>query len=85
MPIYEYACDACGHGFEVKQRFSDDPISECPKCGSKVRRVLHPAGIVFKGSGFYITDSRKSNGSSGDAKSETKDAKKDSVAAAADD
>ncbi len=58
MPIYEYACGSCGHRFETKQRFSDDPITTCPECGQSVRRVLHPAGIIFKGSGFYINDSR---------------------------
>jgi putative FmdB family regulatory protein len=60
MPIYEYECAACKHRFERSQRFSDPPVSECPVCGSPVRRVLFPAGIVFKGSGWYITDSRKS-------------------------
>lgn len=64
MPIYEYACDSCGHSFERRQRFSDKPVSTCPECGSEVRRVFYPAGIIFKGSGFYITDNRKSNGSS---------------------
>lgn len=72
MPIYEYACSACGHRFDIKQRFSDEPVAECSKCGSQVRRVLHPAGIIFKGSGWYITDSRKSNGASSDGNSETK-------------
>jgi putative FmdB family regulatory protein len=65
MPIYEYACGSCGHHFEAKQRFDDDPIAECPECGQTVRRVLHPAGIIFKGSGFYINDSRNGNASSG--------------------
>ncbi len=63
MPIYEYACGSCGHHFEAKQRFSDDPISVCPECGQTVRRVLHPAGIIFKGSGFYINDSRNGTAS----------------------
>lgn len=63
MPIYEYACESCGHHFDVKQRFSDDPITNCPDCGQPVRRVLHPAGIIFKGSGFYINDSRKTDSS----------------------
>jgi putative FmdB family regulatory protein len=60
MPIYEYECSACKNRFERSQRFSDPPVSECPECGGAVRRVLFPAGIVFKGSGWYITDSRKS-------------------------
>lgn len=63
MPIYEYACESCGHRFEITQRFSDAPIEICPECGLAVRRVFHPAGIIFKGSGFYINDSKK-NGSS---------------------
>lgn len=63
MPIYEYACESCGHHFDVKQRFSDDPITICPDCGQMVHRVLHPAGIIFKGSGFYINDSKKTGSS----------------------
>ncbi|MCS7050111.1 MAG: zinc ribbon domain-containing protein [Thermomicrobium sp.] len=70
MPIYEYACASCGHRFEVKQRFSDEPVATCPKCGQTVRRLLFPAGIIFKGSGFYITDYKRST--SGDGKSESK-------------
>jgi putative FmdB family regulatory protein len=58
MPIYEYECTACKTRFERSQRFSDPPVTECPECGGKVRRVLFPAGIVFKGSGWYKTDSR---------------------------
>lgn len=61
MPIYEYACDTCQARFERKQKFSDDPVRECPECGNEVRRVLYPAGIIFKGSGFYVTDNRGSN------------------------
>ncbi len=61
MPIYEYMCTSCNHSFEVRQRFSDDPVTTCPRCGGTVRRLLFPAGIIFKGSGFYITDNRKSN------------------------
>lgn len=64
MPIYEYACGSCDHHFETKQRFDDEPIAECPQCGQTVRRVFHPAGIIFKGSGFYINDSRNSSTSS---------------------
>lgn len=60
MPIYEYECTACKTRFERSQRFSDPPVTECPECGGRVRRVLFPAGIVFKGSGWYVTDSRKS-------------------------
>ena len=60
MPIYEYECSACKNRFERSQRFSDPALTECPECGGLVRRVLFPAGIVFKGSGWYVTDSRKS-------------------------
>ena len=59
MPTYEYECLSCKTRFERMQRFSDPPVAECPECSGAVRRVLHPAGIVFKGSGWYITDSRK--------------------------
>ena len=60
MPTYEYACSACGEHVEVFQSFSDDPLTECGICGGTLRRVFHPVGIVFKGSGFYVTDSRGS-------------------------
>ncbi|MCC6935460.1 MAG: zinc ribbon domain-containing protein [Thermomicrobiales bacterium] len=59
MPTYDYVCDSCGHRFDVRQSFSDDPIRDCPACGSSVRRVVYPAGVIFKGSGWYINDSRK--------------------------
>ncbi len=61
MPTYEYVCRQCGHRFEAWQHMTDDPLKVCPKCGAAIHRVLYPAGIVFKGSGFYKTD----NGSSG--------------------
>lgn len=64
MPIYEYECDTCQARFERKQKFSDDPVRECPECGNEVHRVLYPAGIIFKGSGFYVTDNRGSSGAS---------------------
>ncbi|HEX2031797.1 MAG TPA: FmdB family zinc ribbon protein [Actinomycetota bacterium] len=60
MPTYEYACTRCGTHVEVVQRFNDDPLSDCGVCGGPLRKVFHPAGIVFKGSGFYATDSRGS-------------------------
>lgn len=70
MPTYVYRCDDCNHQFELFQRMSDDPIDTCPNCQSKVRRVIHPVGVVFKGSGWYINDSRAKNSteSSSDAK-----------------
>ena len=61
MPTYGYRCEN-GHEFDVFQRMSDEPVAECPTCGSRGRRLFFPAGIVFKGSGFYKTDSRKSGG-----------------------
>jgi putative FmdB family regulatory protein len=64
MPLYAYKCTHCDHEFEVRQRFSDKPLTECPVCGGHIRRVIGSVGIVFKGSGFYVTDNRngKSNG-----------------------
>jgi putative FmdB family regulatory protein len=59
MPTYEYECDDCRHRFEKKQSFDAKPIARCPRCGGRLRRVFHPAPVIFKGSGFYITDSRK--------------------------
>ncbi len=64
MPTYEYRCDHCATNFDVVQSFQDDPLTECPTCGSPVRKVFGSVGIVFKGSGFYKTDSRPGNGSS---------------------
>ena len=58
MPTYQYACAACGEQVEAVQKFTDDPLTECPACGGKLRKVFSPVGIVFKGSGFYRTDSR---------------------------
>ena len=55
MPIYEYKCEN-GHIFDVMQKFSEDPLTTCVECGAPVRKVLHPVGISFKGSGFYSTD-----------------------------
>lgn len=61
MPIYEYKCEN-GHVFDVMQRMSDDPLTECRECGAPVRKVLQPVGISFKGSGFYSTDYSRANG-----------------------
>jgi putative FmdB family regulatory protein len=68
MPLYEYQCDACGHRFEVIQKYSDAPIDTCPKCGSAVHKLFSSPAIQFKGSGWYITDyarAGKSESSSG--------------------
>ena len=64
MPTYEYACKSCGERLEVHQRFTDDPLTECPACGGPLRKVFGNVGIAFKGSGFYKTDSRGSSTSS---------------------
>lgn len=61
MPIYTYQCDKCGTRFERLQKFTDKPLTRCPECKGPVRRLIQPAGIVFKGSGWYITDSKKSS------------------------
>jgi putative FmdB family regulatory protein len=58
LPTYEYACTTCGHQLEAVQKFSDDPLTECPECGGALRKVYGAVGIVLKGSGFYKTDSR---------------------------
>lgn len=63
MPTYEYACTACGERTEARQSFTDPPLEECPHCGGKLRKLYSPVGIVFKGSGFYATDSKKKSGS----------------------
>ena len=69
MPTYEYRCPACGTDFEKFQKMSDEPVADCPSCGSPaVRQLSAGAGLHFKGSGFYITDYKKS-GSSGADKS----------------
>jgi len=64
MPTYQYACTSCGEQLEAVQKFSDEPLTECPACGGRLRKVFSAVGVVFKGSGFYKTDSRKTNKSS---------------------
>ena len=78
MPTYEYACKSCGHRLEVVQKFTDDPLTECPECEGPLRKVFGNVGITFKGSGFYKTDSRStskssSSSSSSDSGSSTSD------------
>ena len=68
MPTYEYACTKCGQHVEVFQRVSDEPLTECGVCGGQLRKVFHPAGILFKGSGFYSTDSRTKPSGDGTSK-----------------
>lgn len=62
MPTYEYECTECGHRFDVWQRATDEPISECESCAGSVRKVFHPVRVIFKGSGFHATDYGKNGG-----------------------
>lgn len=76
MPTYAYACTECEHRFDIVQTFSDDALTECPECGGRLRKLFNAVGVVFKGSGFYRTDSRSSGSgspaaSSGPAKGST--------------
>jgi putative FmdB family regulatory protein len=87
VPTYQYACTACGHQLEAVQSFADDPLTECPACEGRLRKLYSSVGIVFKGSGFYRTDSRNGNGKGeGERKTEapkTDTAKKEPVGAGA--
>lgn len=69
MPTYQYACTSCGERLEVVQKFTDEPLTECPKCDGRLRKVFSPVGVVFKGSGFYKTDSRSSSSKSSSSSS----------------
>ena len=60
MPVYEYQCTQCGVRFERIQSFHDDPVEVCPECEGQVQRLIQPAGVIFKGSGFYVNDSKRS-------------------------
>ncbi|TDB70180.1 FmdB family zinc ribbon protein [Micromonospora sp. KC723] len=75
MPTYQYACTACGHQLEAVQSFSDEPLTECPTCEGRLRKVFNSVGIVFKGSGFYRTDSRSSGSESTNGGTAAKPAK----------
>lgn len=79
MPIYEYACTACGERTEARQSFTDPPLTECQVCGGNLRKLYSPVGIVFKGTGFYATESRKAGRD--DSSKESKGASKDGQAA----
>jgi putative FmdB family regulatory protein len=81
MPTYEYECKVCGHTFDVFQNMSDDPVKVCPQCGKEVRRLINGGtGIIFKGSGFYVTDKNKS--SAGNSSKTKKDSKTSTAASA---
>ena len=71
MPTYVYQCSSCGERFEAWQKITDDPIDMCPTCGEPVHRVLFPVGLVFKGGGFYKTDSRGTASASVEASDKT--------------
>ena len=80
MPTYGYRCESCQQEFDVWQRMTDEPGAPCPKCGGKGKRQFFPAGLVFKGSGFYVTDNRgsvpsSSSGSNGSGESGSKTSK----------
>jgi len=64
MPTYQYACTECGHSFEQFQSFSEDALTVCPECNGRLRKLFNAVGVVFKGSGFYRTDSRSGSSSS---------------------
>lgn len=84
MPTYEYLCRHCGHRFDAWQKMTDDPLTTCPKCGEAIHRVLYPAGIVFKGSGFYKTEyGTGSNGKADSAESKSEPAESKNATAPA--
>ena len=68
MPTYQYACTECGERLEVVQKFTDDALTVCPACAGRLRKLFSPVGVVFKGSGFYKTDSRGTTKTGADAK-----------------
>ncbi|MBE8521555.1 FmdB family transcriptional regulator [Amycolatopsis sp. H6(2020)] len=86
MPTYQYACKECDHRFEAVQSFSDPSLTDCPQCSGALRKVFSSVGVVFKGSGFYRTDSRDSSKSStaaaAPAKTETKTESKSDTSSA---
>ena len=71
MPTYAYACTACDHRFEIFQSFSEDSLSQCPQCEGRLRKLFNAVGVVFKGGGFYRTDSRSGSSSSVPASSDS--------------
>lgn len=85
MPTYHYRCSDCGHSFDFFQKFAEDPLTECPECSGPIRRVPQPVGIVFKGSGWYVNDSRNAKNPATTSKSDSgeKPAEKSTEAPAA--
>ena len=84
MPLYEYQCEACGHRFEVIQKFSDAPVEACPRCSGAVRKLLSSPAIQFKGSGWYITDYARAGKSDAAATGSGSGSKSESTPAASD-
>nr|WP_206038782.1 FmdB family zinc ribbon protein [Rhodococcus sp. 105337] len=82
VPTYSYACTACDNKFDIVQSFSDASLTECPECSGKLRKLFNSVGIVFKGSGFYRTDSRSGSTASESAKSDSKSSTSESAPAA---
>jgi putative FmdB family regulatory protein len=83
MPTYEYQCKSCNHRFEIWQKMTDEPLTTCPECQGSIRRVLFPAGVVFKGAGFYKTDYANGSRAAGEngQKSKTEEGAKEGAAA----
>jgi putative FmdB family regulatory protein len=85
MPLYAYRCKACDYQFDRQQRMSDQPLRECPVCAGEVRRLISNVGVVFKGSGFYVTDNRNgANGNGGKKNEGAKSGEKQSESSKAD-
>ena len=82
MPLFEYACEACGHTFEILQKFSDPPPAECASCGGNVERLISAPAIQFKGSGWYVTDYAKKGADPAKTEKADKTEKKEKKAAA---
>jgi putative FmdB family regulatory protein len=83
MPIYEYECNKCSHKFDLRRKFGEDGGATCPRCGSHAQRIFSPVPIVFKGSGFYVTDSRKKEPVSTDTVGEKPESKAKELAPSA--
>ena len=83
MPTYQYACTECGHSFEQFQSFSEDALTVCPECNGRLRKLFNAVGVVFKGSGFYRTDSRSSSSSTTPATSSSSSSSESSSSSAA--
>ncbi|MCM2419850.1 FmdB family transcriptional regulator [Streptomyces sp. SID13666] len=81
MPTYQYQCTECGEGLEAVQKFSDDALTVCPTCSGRLRKIFSAVGVVFKGSGFYRTDSRGSSSASTPAAKSSSDAKPSTTSA----